>query len=322
MTKSQTLSVVKSVIGEVKKAVIGKDDIIIKVLLAILSKGHILIDDIPGVGKTTIALAFAKALDLKHNRMQFTPDVLPTDVTGFTIYNKSTGNFDYKSGVIMCNLFLADEINRTSSKTQSALLEVMAEGKITVDGITREIPKPFMVIATQNPVGSIGTQMLPESQLDRFMIKITMGYPDIESEVNIIKSKQSANPLDNVRRVAGANEIIMMQDVAESVYIDDKVYFYIAKLMEATRNHPLIKLGVSPRGTLALTSITKSTALLKGRDYVIPDDVGFVFKDVVGHRIILNSKARINDVTVSKVADEILSSVKIPEMSRKKHSMS
>lgn len=322
MTKSQTLSVVKSVIGEVKKAVIGKDDIIIKILLAVLSKGHILIDDIPGVGKTTIALAFAKALDLRYNRMQFTPDVLPTDVTGFTIYNKATGSFDYKSGVIMCNLFLADEINRTSSKTQSALLEVMAEGRITVDGITREIPKPFMVIATQNPVGSIGTQMLPESQLDRFMIKLTMGYPDIESEINIIKSKQSANPLDDVRRVAGAEEIMMMQRVAESVYIDDKVYLYIAKLVDATRNHPLIKLGVSPRGTLALTSITKSTALLKGRDYVIPDDVGFIFKDVVGHRIMLNSKARINDVTVDNVADEILSSVKIPEMSKKRYSMS
>lgn len=322
MTKSQTLSVVKSVIGEVKKAVIGKDDIIIKILLAVLSKGHILIDDIPGVGKTTIALAFAKALDLRYNRMQFTPDVLPTDVTGFTIYNKATGNFDYKSGVIMCNLFLADEINRTSSKTQSALLEVMAEGRITVDGITREIPKPFMVIATQNPVGSIGTQMLPESQLDRFMIKLTMGYPDIESEINIIKSKQSANPLDDVRRVAGAEEIMMMQRVAESVYIDDKVYLYIAKLVDATRNHPLIKLGVSPRGTLALTSITKATALLKGRDYVIPDDVGFIFKDVVGHRIMLNSRARINDVTVDKVADEILASVKIPEMSKRKYSMS
>ncbi len=319
MTKSETLSVVKAVINEVKKAVIGKDDIIIKILLAVLAKGHVLIDDIPGVGKTTMALAFAKALDLEHNRMQFTPDVLPTDVTGFTIYNKATGSFDYKSGVIMCNLFLADEINRTSSKTQSALLEGMAEGKITVDGITREIPRPFMVIATQNPVGSIGTQMLPESQLDRFMIKLTMGYPDIESEINIIRSRQSANPLDSVRRVTNAEEIIKMQEVAESVYIDDKVYMYIAKLVEATRNHPLIKLGMSPRGTLALASITKATALLKGRDYVIPDDVGFVFKDVAGHRILLNSKARINDVTVSAVADEIMSSVKIPEISKKKH---
>ncbi len=319
MTKSETLSVVKSVIGEVKKAVIGKDDIIIKILLAVLAKGHVLIDDIPGVGKTTMALAFAKALDLDYNRMQFTPDVLPTDVTGFTIYNKTTGSFDYKSGVIMCNLFLADEINRTSSKTQSALLEGMAEGKITVDGITREIPQPFMVIATQNPVGSIGTQMLPESQLDRFMVKLTMGYPNIENEIDIIKSRQSANPLDNVRRVTNADEIIQMQEVAEAVYIDDKVYMYIAQLIDATRNHPLIKLGVSPRGTLALTSITKATALLKGRDYVIPDDVKFVFKDVVGHRILLNSKARINDVTISDVADEILSSVKIPEMSKKKN---
>lgn len=318
MTKSETLKTVKMVMNEVKKAVIGKDDVIIKVLLAILSRGHILIDDIPGVGKTTLALAFAKALDLKHNRMQFTPDVLPTDVTGFSIYNKETNLFDYKPGVIMCNLFLADEINRTSSKTQSALLEVMAEGKTTVDGVTRQLPKPFMVIATQNPIGSIGTQMLPESQLDRFMIKITMGYPDIDSEIGIIKSRQSENPLDSVQRIAGAEDIIRMQNVAESVHIDDKVYTYIANLIQATRNHPLIKLGVSPRGTLALTAITKSTALLKGRDYVIPDDVSFVFKDVVGHRILLNSKARINDVTISDVADEILASVKVPEISRKK----
>lgn len=318
MTKSETLKTVKAVMNEVKKAVIGKDDVIIKILLAILSKGHILIDDIPGVGKTTLALAFAKALDLHYNRMQFTPDVLPTDVTGFSIYNKGTNSFDYKPGVIMCNLFLADEINRTSSKTQSALLEVMAEGKTTVDGITRQLPKPFMVIATQNPIGSIGTQMLPESQLDRFMIKITMGYPDTESEINIIKSRQSTNPLDDVQRIAGAEDIIKMQKVAESVYIDDKVYMYIANLIQATRNHPLIKLGVSPRGTLALTAITKSTALLKGRDYVIPDDAAFVFKDVIGHRILLNSKARINDISISDVADEILASVKVPEISRKK----
>lgn len=310
-----TILKVRSIMREVKKVVIGKDEIIAKTMLAIISKGHILVEDIPGVGKTTLALAFSKALSLNYNRMQFTPDVLPTDVTGFTIYNKATGNFDYKPGVVMCNLFLADEINRTSSKTQSALLEVMEESKVTVDGITRELPNPFIVIATQNPIGSVGTQMLPESQLDRFAIRISMGYPDINSEIDIIKSKQNNNPMSQVDSVVSIDDILYMQHIADCVYIDDKIYLYIARLIEATRNHPLIKLGVSPRGTLALTNMAKSAAFMRGRDYVIPDDVSFIFKDVVEHRILLNSKARINDVTVKTVLSEIISSILVPEIS-------
>lgn len=312
--RTANLKLMNKIVSEIKKVVIGKDEIVIKILLAIISKGHVLIEDIPGVGKTTMALAFSKALSLEQNRMQFTPDVLPADVTGFSVYNKATGNFEYKQGVAFCNLFLADEINRTSSKTQSALLEIMEERRVTVDGVTRELPKPFIVIATQNPVGSVGTQMLPESQLDRFMLRLTMGYPDIKSEINIIKSRQNIHPLELVNSVADADDIINLQQVCENVFIDDKVYMYIAKLIEATRNHPLIKLGVSPRGTIALTLATKATAMLKGRDYVIPDDVSYIFKDVVNHRILLNSKAKINSVTTEQVTDEILKSVTSPKI--------
>ena len=300
------------IISEVKKIVIGKDDIIKKVLTTILAKGNILIEDIPGVGKTTLALSFSKAMSLNCKRLQFTPDVLPSDVLGFSIYNKELDRFEYKQGSIMCNLFLADEINRTSAKTQSALLEVMEEGKVTIDGITREVPKPFMVIATQNPVGSIGTQMLPESQLDRFMIKLTMGYPDIKSEIEILKGKQKRVPLDEIKPVATKEDILIMQDLVEKIYIHEKIYEYIVMLMSKTRNHPLIDLGVSPRGSVALTKLAKATAFLKNRDYVIPDDLQEIFKDVTIHRIILNTKARISNASEEKILLDILNSVSIP----------
>ena len=300
------------IISEVKKIVIGKDDIIKKVLTTILAKGNILIEDIPGVGKTTLALSFSKAMSLDCKRLQFTPDVLPSDVLGFSIYNKELDRFEYKQGSIMCNLFLADEVNRTSAKTQSALLEVMEEGKVTIDGITREVPKPFMVIATQNPVGSIGTQMLPESQLDRFMIKLTMGYPDIKSEIEILKGKQKRVPLDEIKPVATKEDILIMQDLVEKIYIHEKIYEYIVTLMSKTRNHPLIDLGVSPRGSVALTKLAKATAFLKNRDYVIPDDVQEIFKDVTVHRIILNTKARISNTSEEKILLDILNSVSIP----------
>lgn len=303
---------INSIVNEVKKAVVGKDSIIIKVLLAILCKGHILIEDIPGVGKTTLALAFSKALSLEHNRMQFTPDVLPSDVTGFNIYNKSTGCFEFRKGAAFCNLFLADEINRTSSKTQSALLELMEEKRITVDGKTYKLPSPYTVIATQNPIGSAGTHSLPDSQLDRFMIKLSMGYPDFGSEVNILKSKYNSNPLGLVNTVADASMIIQLQEYISNIYVDDRIYEYIVALSSATRNHPMIKLGVSPRGTLALMQISKGIAVAMGRDYVIPDDIAFICGDVFEHRIMLNSKARLSDVTASNVISDIIKSVPVP----------
>jgi MoxR-like ATPase len=305
---------VEQIIKEVKKVIIGKDPIIEKVLVSILAKGHILIEDIPGVGKTTLALAFSKAMELECKRLQCTPDVLPTDITGFSMYNKELGVFEYKSGAAMCNLLLADEVNRTSSKTQSALLEVMEEGKVTVDGVTREVPKPFFVMATQNPIGSVGTQMLPESQLDRFMIKLTMGYPDIQSEIDILKGKQNKVPLEEVNEVITRKDIIIMQGIVENVFIDDKIYQYIAELVLETRKNELIQLGVSPRGTIAITQMSKANAFVNGRDYVTPEDIQAVFTDVVSHRILLNPKARVNNITVEKLLDDIQRKIKCPEV--------
>ena len=315
MTNVNSIKSVRLIIDEVKKAVIGKDKIIIKILLAILAKGHILLEDIPGVGKTTLALAFSKSLSLEYNRVQFTPDVLPTDITGFTVYNKQTGNFEFKPGASMCNLLLADEINSTSSKTQSALLEIMEEGRVTVDGTTHELPKPFIVLATQNPIGSVGTQELPESQLDRFMIKISMGYPDAASEMEILKSRSNYNPLEYINSIANAETLVSLQKVVENIFVDDKIYMYITHLAQATRQHPMLKLGISTRGAIALMAASKATALLKGRSYVIPDDVMYMYEDVFAHRLILSSNAKINNITAKQILDEIAGSVRKPEIS-------
>ncbi len=304
----------KQIINEVSKVIIGKNQIITKVLTAILAKGHILIEDIPGVGKTTLALAFSRAMDLEHNRLQFTPDVLPTDVVGYHLLSKDGDGYQFKPGPVMCNLFLADEINRTSPKSQSALLEVMEEGTVTVDSITKEVPKPFTVIATQNPIGSIGTQMLPESQLDRFMIKLTMGYPDIHSEVNMLKGRQNINPLTLVQNVVSREQILAMQDLAERVFIHDSIYEYIVDLVLQTRKHPLIELGLSPRGTIALTNMAKANAFIHNRDYMIPDDIKIVFRDVVSHRMLLKPKARLNDITMDRMVDVILQQVQAPRV--------
>ena len=312
--QAKVLSLSQSVISEVRKVVIGKAEIIIKVLLSILAGGHILIEDIPGVGKTTLALAMSKALSLDYKRMQFTPDVLPSDVVGFTMLNKETNRFEYKKGAAMTNLFLADEINRTSSKTQSALLELMEEGKVTVDGKTYKLPDPYIVIATQNPVGSIGTQMLPESQMDRFIVRLTMGYPNISSEVEMLKTKQNYVSVDSVQPVVSAAELIKAKEIVDAIYINDAVLEYIVRLADATRNNQYLKLGLSPRGTIALLKITKATALLKGRDYVIPDDIHYCFNDVVLHRIILSSKSKVNGLTGEQVLKDILSTVPVPKV--------
>jgi MoxR-like ATPase len=312
----RVLNMSQNIISEVKKVIIGKDEIIIKVLLSVLAGGHVLIEDIPGVGKTTLAVALSKALSLDYKRLQFTPDVLPTDVTGFTILNRETHCFEYKEGAALTNLFLADEINRTSSKTQSALLEVMEEGKVTVDGVTHSAPNPFIVIATQNPIGSIGTQMLPESQMDRFIVRLTMGYPAVENEVEMLKSKQNQTSVDKVQAVANGQDIINARKEVENIYVADQIFRYIALIADATRNNQYIKLGLSPRGTIALLKMTKATALLKGRDYVLPDDVLYSLNDVVLHRIILNSKAKINGLDGKQILEEIVSSVEVPRIKK------
>lgn len=304
------------VMQELKKVIIGKDKIIEKVLMAILAGGHVLIEDIPGVGKTTLALAISKVLQLDYRRMQFTPDVLPSDVVGFQMLSPD-GKMQYRPGSIMCNLFLADEINRTSSKTQSALLEVMEEGNVTVDGVTRPLPKPFVVIATQNPIGSVGTQMLPESQMDRFMVRLTMGYPDIASEIGMLKDREGGNPLERVENVLSRRDLLQIQEMVENTYIHDAVYEYIAALVQKTREGDMLSLGVSPRGTIALANMSKAAAYLSGRDYVIPDDVKKVFCDVTKHRMLLAPKARLNRTTMDDVARGILTSVSAPRLHKK-----
>ena len=305
------------VMQEVRKAVIGKDDCIFKMMTAILAGGHILLEDIPGVGKTTMALAFSKTMDLKQNRIQFTPDVLPADITGFSMYQKDKGTFVYQPGAAMCNLLLADEINRTSPKTQAALLEVMEEGKITVDGISRAVPSPFIVIATENPIGSAGTQMLPESQADRFMMCMTMGYPDLEAEIAIVKGKVLRDPLSEVQKVMTADELLAMRQLTEGVYIHDVLYQYIGKLVQATRKQELLELGVSPRGTIAIAQMAKARAFLLNRNYIIPEDVASVFLDVTSHRVRLSAKARVGQLTAREILKGILSQTPRPTVRRK-----
>lgn len=305
------------IIREVKKAVVGKDDVIEQIMTAIIGGGHILIEDMPGVGKTTMALAFSKAMGIQEKRVQFTPDVMPADLTGFSMYQKENGRFVYQPGAVMCNLFLADEINRTSPKTQSALLEVMEEGCVTVDGVTRSTGRPFVVIATENPEGSAGTQLLPESQLDRFMICIRMGYPTVEEEVEILKRRQMGNPVNEVQNVTGAEQILWMQEEASQVFIHDSVFEYIANLAKATREHELLTAGLSPRGTVALAAMGRARAWLKGRNYVLPGDIQTVFGSVALHRIRLNTKAKVGHARPEEILEQVLMQVKEPNVRKR-----
>ena len=291
---------------EVGKVILGKDDIVAKVLMAMLSGGHVLLEDVPGTGKTTLALSFSKVLGLDYKRIQFTSDTVPSDVIGFSLYNKETREFEYVKGAVMCNLFLADEINRTSPKTQSALLEVMEEGKVTVDGISHPVPKPFLVMATQNPKGSAGTQMLPESQLDRFMICMSMGYPDLKSEIEIAKGKSIGQSYESIEGVMTGAQLQAMKETVENIFIHDRIYEYMMALIHATRKNPYVELGVSPRGMVALTKMVRANAFLNERDYVIPADVEDVFYDVTKHRIVLNTKARVTGVSGEAVLEKIM----------------
>lgn len=298
---------------EIRKVIVGKDEIIDAILMTVLANGHVLLEDIPGVGKTTLALAFSKTLSLQYHRMQFTPDVLPADVTGFSMYNKRTEEFEYREGAVMCNLFLADEINRTSPKTQSALLEVMEEGKVTVDGVTRTLPQPFFVIATQNPLGSAGTQKLPESQLDRFMVKLSMGYPDVVSEAQILK-EENQDRMTEVAEVMSLGDIIEIQKRVRELHVEDCMYRYIADLMAATRTSEWLKSGVSPRGAKALLRMARARAYMEGKNYVVPEDVLNVLSMVCCHRVTLSAKAKAEGRREEEIIKELAKGVPMPRV--------
>ena len=304
---------ISKIINETSKAITGKEEIIKRVLTVILAKGHVLLEDIPGVGKTTLALAICKSIGMEFGRVQFTPDVVPSDITGFTIFDKETGRFEYQEGAVMCNLFLADEINRTSSKTQSALLEVMQEGKVTVDGVSHNVPEPFTVIATQNPVGPAGTQLLPEAQLDRFMMKVSMGYPTFDEQVKILKLREGKDPLDDITSVVSIDELLNMLKEVNHVFTDEKIYRYITSLTEETRKNEYIRLGISPRGAISLAAAARAWAYIEGRDYVIPEDIDEIFIDVCSHRLVMEPKAKLDGVNAVKVLEEIKNNITAPK---------
>lgn len=301
------------ILREIQKVILGKQEIIEKVMMAVLANGHILLDDVPGVGKTSLAVALSKALGLCYQRVQFTPDVLPSDIVGFSIYNREQGTFRYMPGVVTkANLLLADEINRTSSKTQSALLEAMEEHQVTVDGDVHELMDPFIVIATENHVGTAGTQLLPHAQLDRFLVRLTIGYPSFEAQMDIIRDRKTSDPMESVSAAASRDGLLTMQKEAASVTMSDEIVAYITRLCMASREHTGVELGISPRGAIAVGRMARACAYLRGRDFVIPADVREIFVDVCAHRILLNQRAKAAHFSRKDVLNEILSEVKEP----------
>ena len=307
------MNMMKKTLTELRKAVQGKDQILIWILMTILADGNVLLEDIPGVGKTTIALAFSRALGLDYGRVQFNPDVLPSDITGYSVYEKQSGRMVYQKGAILCNLLLADELNRATSRTQSALLEAMEEGQVTVDGITHPLPRPFTVIATQNPIGAAGTQLLPDSQMDRFMVRLSVGYPKSTDEVDMVMARQGGvNPLDQVEQVISREELVAIQDTVSQIYIKDSVIEYIVSLVNRTRQHPQILRGASPRATLAVVAMAKAAAYLNGRDYVLPDDVKTVFVGTVAHRLLLSTDAQAQGAKAEQLLTAMLEKIQAP----------
>ena len=313
-TENEVTVYVQQVLGQVRRAVVGKDAVLLWVLAAILARGHILLEDIPGVGKTTMALAFSRVLDLQYSRVQFTPDVLPSDVTGYSVPDPRTGEMQYQPGAVLCNLFLADELNRATSRTQSALLEAMEEGQVTVDGVSHPIPEPFVVIATQNPVGAAGTQLLPDSQLDRFMVRLSLGYPSPKDEAAMVLNRQGGNPLHALRPLMSREELTAIQDTVEATFVSDSVVNYIVSLITATRQNENILRGASPRATLAVTAMAKSVAQLRGRDYVVPGDVREVFPQTVAHRLMRSPRAETQGKCAELVLRNILDTVPVPKL--------
>ena len=307
---------IQQIMQEIEKVIVGKHDVVEKILMAVLASGHVLMEDVPGVGKTTTAMTFAKVLGLDTRRVQFTSDTVPSDIIGYSVYDKQSEKFVFKPGAVMTNLLLADEINRTSSKTQSALLEAMEEHRVTVDGETYDLPDPFVVLATQNPVGSAGTQLLPSAQMDRFLIKISMGYPDFESQINILRDRHQDNPLDHIRAIVTDQELRSLIDQARQVNVGDYIYEYVTRLTQATREHPLVQLGVSPRGALAVCRMAKAYAFVHGRDYVLPEDVAAVFPCVCCHRLILSTKARMMEEQPETVIGAVIKEIPMPVLKK------
>ena len=308
---NSSLQAVKS---EIEKVIRGKSDVLDMVLCTLLAGGHILLEDIPGVGKTTLAVALSRSLSMDYRRMQFTPDVLPSDILGFNMLEQKTGEFTFKKGAIFTNLFLADEINRTSPKTQSALLEVMEEKRVSVDGTTYQLDPPFFVIATQNPIGASGTQKLPDSQLDRFFVRLSLGYPDHASATEILKGHSMEN-MDEVKSVMALEELIALQQKAQNIYASDEICDYIVSIAEASRRTDLLNQGISPRGTIAVLKMSRAHALFEDRNYVIPEDIYKVLYSVTNHRMILSTKARAAAKDERAVLEDILSSVPVPRLS-------
>ncbi len=314
MQKNQQL--VSLLAGEISKAIRGKQEAVVMLLTALLSEGHILIEDVPGVGKTTLAMALGKATGLSFRRAQFTPDVMASDITGFTMYNKDENRFEYRSGLVMTNILLADEINRTSPKTQSALLEAMEEKRVTVDGVVRPLPSPFIVIATQNSQGYVGTFPLPEAQLDRFQMRISMGYPTVEQEAEIMQDRLYGNPADEIQAVMTAEQLSNCIDEVKQVIFAESLCQYVARLAAATRTHPAVQLGASPRASIALMNASRAYAFICGRDYVVPEDIVRLIQPVFSHRIALRQEIRMKKQTVEEVLRDVLASVPAPVKSR------
>lgn len=303
--------------AETEKIIVGKRHQIQLILTAVLSGGHVLLNDLPGSGKTTLVRTLSMALGCGYRRIQFTPDLLPSDIVGMTVYNQKTQEFQLVKGPVHTNILLADEINRAIPRTQSALLEAMEEGQVTVDRVTHPLPRPFAVLATQNPVGSAGTQDLPNSQLDRFLMKLSMGYPDLQSQIHILRDRSGEDPLTRVQAVADRDALCEAIRRVRAIHIADPVYDYIARLTEATRSHPMVRLGISPRGALALCRCAKAAAFAAGRDFVLPEDAAELVPYVFGHRLMLSSRAKLNDYTPQAILAQVLEETPAPAMTER-----